>query len=133
MTADVRLSVLFAVTLLVLERVGSVWKRDPYTIETLQPTMLGYIPVTILEATIAQSLPWRHYVFHRIAAELSLAQEQMLALGRMTAQEKIARFLVILSQRAVENYTSPYSFVFLWPAWILPIISALPSRQSAEP
>ena len=82
-------------------------KRYPYTVETLQPTMLGYIPTAMLETQITQSSPWRNYVFHRMAVELSVAQEQMLVLGRMTAQEKMARFLLSLSQRAAERGHEP--------------------------
>ena len=84
-------------------------KRCPYTVETLQPTVLGYIPTATFEAIITQSSAWKCYVFHRMAAELSLAQEQMLVLGRMTAQEKVARFLLSLSQRAAERGYQPFT------------------------
>lgn len=36
----------------------------------------------------------------RLVSELAFAQEQMLLLGRMTAREKVARFLLSLSRRA---------------------------------
>lgn len=39
----------------------------------------------------------------RMIFELAAAQEQMLLLGRMTAREKLAHFLIMLSRRALER------------------------------
>ena len=50
-------------------------------------------------ALVANSPPLEHMLLHRTTHELAAAQNQMLLLGRKTAQERIASFLLDLPER----------------------------------
>ena len=77
-------------------------KQETYAFsaEAVTPSMLCRFPRHKLE-TLMQRLPKIEQRLLSIASnELVAAQEQMLLLGRKTAREKIASFLLMLSQRA---------------------------------
>ena len=77
-------------------------KQETYAFsaEAVTPCMLCRFPRQKLEA-LMQRLPKIEQRLLNIASnELVAAQEQMLLLGRKTAREKIASFLLMLSKRA---------------------------------
>ena len=77
-------------------------KQETYAFsaEAVTPCMLCRFPRHKLEA-LMQRLPKIEQRLLNIASnELVAAQEQMLLLGRKTAREKIASFLLMLSKRA---------------------------------
>lgn len=71
-----------------------------YTAEVITPAALCRFSETRLKALIEKTPELQHRLLHRMVMELAFAQEQMLLLGRMTAREKIAHFLLMLSRRA---------------------------------
>lgn len=71
-----------------------------YTAEAVTPTAFCRFPESRLRALMADAPELEARLLDRMIAELTFAQEQMLLLGRMTAREKIAHFLLVLSRRA---------------------------------
>lgn len=72
----------------------------PYTAEAVTPVGLCRFPSGRLAQLRTEAPDLERLLFDRMVADLALAQEQMLLLGRMTAREKIAHFLLTLSRRA---------------------------------
>jgi CRP/FNR family transcriptional regulator len=68
--------------------------------ETITPSALCRFSEGRLEALLERSPELERRLLRRMVMELSFAQEQMLLLGRMTAREKLAHFLMMLSRRA---------------------------------
>jgi len=75
----------------------------PYTAEAITPVGLCRFPTVRLTQLRAEAPDLERLLFERLVADLALAQEQMLLLGRMTAREKIAHFLLTLSRRATRR------------------------------
>ncbi len=75
----------------------------PVTAETITPVgMCRFSRGRLLR--LRDRMPdLEHRLMERMVFELTAAQEQMLLLGRMTAREKLAHFLIMLSRRAVER------------------------------
>jgi CRP/FNR family transcriptional regulator len=76
--------------------------------ETITPTALCRFSESRLEALLNRTPELERRLLRRMVMELSFAQEQMLLLGRMTAREKLAHFLLMLSRRA-ESRGDPQS------------------------
>ncbi|MDA8232903.1 MAG: helix-turn-helix domain-containing protein [Magnetospirillum sp.] len=74
-----------------------------YTAETVIPTQVcrfGYRKLDMLMDELPQL---ERRIFAKAVRDLAAAQEQMLLLGRKTAKEKVATFLLTLSQRAQQR------------------------------
>jgi len=74
-----------------------------FTAEAVVPTWLCRFPRRRLEVLFEEMPRLQRRLFTLTANELALAREQMLVLGRKTAREKIASFLVMLSNRAARR------------------------------
>lgn len=73
--------------------------RFTVTAEALGPTSLCRFERNAFKALVAGKPHLLQRLHERAGYELSLAQDQMMLLGRRTAEEKIARFLVGLRER----------------------------------
>lgn len=73
--------------------------RFTVTAEALVPTSLCRFERTGFKALVAGKPHLLQRLHERAGYELSLAQDQMMLLGRRTAEEKVARFLVGLRER----------------------------------
>ena len=65
--------------------------------------MLCRFPRRKLERLLERYPKMEHRLLGMVSHELAVAQEQMLLLGRKTAREKIASFLLMLSRRSVQR------------------------------
>jgi CRP/FNR family transcriptional regulator len=79
----------------------------PYSAEAIEPVRLCRFPRKRLEALLAELPRLERRLLDEAARELAAAQEQMLLLGRKTARERVASFLVFLSRRAVRRHLPP--------------------------
>lgn len=77
----------------------SVNDNYAYTAETMSPVMLCRFPRRKLDALFAELPMLEKKLLGATTQELAAAQEQMLLLGRKTARERVATFLVVLRQR----------------------------------
>jgi len=73
--------------------------RFTVTAEALVPTSLCRLDRAGFKALVAGKPHLLQRLHERAGYELSLAQDQMMLLGRRTAEEKVARFLVGLRER----------------------------------
>lgn len=71
-----------------------------FTAEALGYAKLCQMPKEKFELFLAQSQPLSHKLLQLATAGIVSAQEQMLLLGRKTAQERLASFLLWMSVRA---------------------------------
>ena len=78
-------------------------KTYAYSAEAVTHTALCRFPRRKLERLLEQYPKMEHRLLAMASHELAVAQEQMLLLGRKTAREKIAFFLLMLSRRAVQR------------------------------
>ncbi|MEQ9518514.1 MAG: helix-turn-helix domain-containing protein [Parvibaculum sp.] len=74
-----------------------------FTVEALSVTELCQMPKDKFELFAIESQPLGRKLLQIATNGLASAQEQMLLLGRKTAQERLASFLVWLSARAEER------------------------------
>ena len=74
-----------------------------YSAEAVTHAALCRFPRRKLERLLEQYPKMEHRLLGMASHELAVAQEQMLLLGRKTAREKIASFLLMLSRRAVQR------------------------------
>jgi CRP/FNR family transcriptional regulator, anaerobic regulatory protein len=72
-----------------------------YSAEALEPTEICSMPRRKLEAVFARHPELERRLLAIISHELSVAQDQMLLLGRKTAAERLAAFLIRQSERNV--------------------------------
>jgi CRP/FNR family transcriptional regulator len=70
-----------------------------YSAEAITHTALCRLPRRKLERLLDQHPKMEHRLLGMVSHELAVAQEQMLVLGRKTAQERVASFLLMLSHR----------------------------------
>jgi CRP/FNR family transcriptional regulator, anaerobic regulatory protein len=71
-----------------------------YSAESVTQANLCRFPRRRLEALLEEFPKMQRRLFSMASSELATAQDQMLLLGRKTAKEKIASFLLTLSKRA---------------------------------
>ena len=71
-----------------------------YSAEAVSPATLCRFPRRRLETLLDRFPKMERRLLGLASHELAAAQEQMLLLGRKTAREKIASFLLLLSERA---------------------------------
>lgn len=74
-----------------------------YSAEAITHTALCRFPRRKLERLLQKYPKMEHRLLGMASHELAVAQEQMLLLGRKTAREKIASFLLMLSRRATQR------------------------------
>ncbi len=75
----------------------------PYSVETVVPTAVCRFPRKQLDELMAAEPRLQKRMLAQASHELAAAQDQMLLLGRKTAREKIASFIMMLSRRAMER------------------------------
>src|SRR5262249_31893981 len=75
-----------------------------YSAEAIEPLELCRFPRRGLEALLAEFPRLQRRILGEAAHELATAQDQMLLLGRKTARERVASFLLSLSRRAVRRH-----------------------------
>lgn len=71
-----------------------------YTAEAVTPVTLCRFPRRKLEGLLEEVPRLEKRMLNLAITELAAAHDQMLLLGRKTAREKVASFLIMLSQRA---------------------------------
>jgi CRP/FNR family transcriptional regulator len=74
-----------------------------YSAESVTQATLCRFPRRRLEALLEDYPKMQRRLFAMASNELAAAQDQMLLLGRKNAKERIASFLLLLSQRAVRR------------------------------
>jgi len=74
-------------------------ERHAYSVEAITPVTMIRCPRRSLEAAIETNPELARQLFELACAELGQAQRQMLLLGRKSADEKIASFLLSLAER----------------------------------
>lgn len=74
-----------------------------YSAEAIEPLELCRFPRKKLEALLVELPRLERRLLGETAHELAAAQDQMLLLGRKTAKERVASFLISLSRRAVKR------------------------------
>jgi CRP/FNR family transcriptional regulator len=74
-----------------------------YSATAITTTWVCRFPSDKLENLLRRFPKMERRLFAMASHELAVAQEQMLLLGRKTAREKIASFLLMLSERAVRR------------------------------
>jgi len=77
--------------------------RYAYSAETVATTSICRFPRRKMDQLMDEFPKLQRRLFRLASNELAAAQDQMLLLGRKTAKEKIASFLVMLAQRAVRR------------------------------
>ena len=78
----------------------SVRETYAYTVEALTPSAACRFDRRKLEALLVKFPKVEHQLRSQTSDELAIAQDQMLLLGRKNAKERVASFLLQLSQRA---------------------------------
>ena len=70
-------------------------------------------PINMAELeNMSRQIPALHHQFHRILSkEISQSQQHMLALGSMRAEERLANFLLNMSDRLAARGYSPHEFI----------------------
>ena len=81
-----------------------------YTAEAVDLVHLCRFPRRRLEALMREMPSLEHSLLGRASAEIILAQDQMLLLGRKTARERVASFIIMLAGREARHGRSPGSF-----------------------
>ena len=77
----------------------SMHDRFAYSAETVTPVSLCQFPRRQMEALLREFPKLQQRLFTMASNELEASQDQMLLLGRKTAKEKVASFLLGLSRR----------------------------------
>jgi len=70
-----------------------------YTAEALTPIALCRFPIEKFQRFLSETPGMEHRLLSMASNELAAAQDQMLLLGRKTAVERVASFLISLSDR----------------------------------
>lgn len=86
-----------------------------YTAEAVTPVILCRFPRKKLDALMAEVPKLEQKLLDLAITELAAAQEQMLLLGRKTAREKVATFLVVLADRMTHKVGANQSVTLTLP------------------
>lgn len=81
----------------------SVGGTYAYSAEAITPVSICRFPRKRMEQVLDDFPKMQRRLFNMASNELASAQDQMLLLGRKTAREKLASFLLNLSRRAVRR------------------------------
>jgi CRP/FNR family transcriptional regulator, anaerobic regulatory protein len=82
-------------------------ERYGYSVEAIAPATLARYPRARLEAAMAAEPELTRRVFRIACVELERAQQHLLLLGRKSADEKVASFLLTLALRLGDGATRP--------------------------
>jgi len=74
-----------------------------YTAETITPVMACRLPMALLEKLSRTAPEVQYRIMRRMTAKLAHFHDHVLLLGRKTARERVASFLVSLSDRALRR------------------------------
>ena len=80
--------------------------------ESLCVSRIRAIPLTSIDTLVQQEPGFGAYLLQQLSTELSDCREQLVALGRKSAMEKLATFLLHVSQR-LGTYQEPADLVHL--------------------
>lgn len=75
-------------------------RQNDVTVESAGPVSLCSFPKSVLENLIAESPSLEHKLHEQALRELDDARQLMLMLGRKSASEKVASFLLLLARHA---------------------------------
>lgn len=78
----------------------SIDDEHAFTAEALEDAQLCWFPRNRFDEFVERHLPMERELYRRAAHELAAAQQQLVLLGRKTATERLASFLLILGDRA---------------------------------
>jgi CRP/FNR family transcriptional regulator len=81
----------------------SVDDEHAFSAEALEPAQLCWFPRNRFDDFVEQHAPMERELYRIAAHELAAAQEQFVLLGRKTATERIASFILRLSERSNAN------------------------------
>ena len=82
-------------------------ERHSASAEALGPVSLAKLPRAGLEALLARAPLLQRRLLGAASSELAAAHDQMLLLGRKTARERVASFLVMMVRRAAARGHDP--------------------------
>lgn len=77
--------------------------------EALCATTVRAIPISVIDAYIANDPEFGMAMLRQISTELAEARDQVLSLGRKSALEKLATFLMRIVHRNEDNHKDPMS------------------------
>jgi CRP/FNR family transcriptional regulator len=78
----------------------SIDDEHAFSAELIEDAQLCAFPRRRFDTFLADHPPMEHELYRMAAHELNAAQQQLVLLGRKTATERIANFLVLLAERA---------------------------------
>jgi len=78
----------------------SIDDEHAFTAEALEAAQLCWFPRNRFDEFVERHQPMERELYRRAAHELAAAQQQLVLLGRKTATERLASFLLILGDRA---------------------------------
>ena len=85
--------------------------RSPYFAEAATDVQLCCYPKRLFEALLRDFPGLQHRLFEHTLDELDAAREWMLLLGRKTAAEKVASFLLMIARRMIQADCRPHEVV----------------------
>ena len=80
----------------------SVDDEHAFSAEALEDTTLCWFPRNRFDDFVEEHAPMERELYRMAAHELAAAQQQMVLLGRKTATERLASFLILLARRAAK-------------------------------
>jgi CRP/FNR family transcriptional regulator len=78
----------------------SIDDEHAFSAEALEDTTLCWFPRNRFDDFVEEHAPMERALYRMAAHELAAAQQQMVLLGRKTATERLASFLLLLTRRA---------------------------------
>lgn len=91
----------------------SIDDEHAFSAEALEPSQLCWFPRVRFDNFIENQAAMERELYRMAAHELAAAQQQFVLLGRKTARERIASFLILLDERAERTARSPAATVRL--------------------
>lgn len=91
----------------------SIDDEHAFTAELIEDSELCSFPRGRFTSFLAEHPAMEHELYRMAAHELSAAQQQLVLLGRKTAMERVASFLLLLSDRAEQALGSKAAVVHL--------------------
>src|SRR5829696_7289429 len=79
----------------------------PFTAEAVTPVRLRRLPRRRFDALVDGSRDLRSLLLSAISSEMAAAQDQIIYLGRTTAQERVATFLLNIARRSGAEMVTP--------------------------
>lgn len=91
----------------------SVDDEHAFSAEAIEDAQLCWFPRTRFDDFVEEHAPMERELYRMAAHELAAAQQQMVLLGRKTAAERLASFLLILARRSEQLPGGPVDLVRL--------------------